>query len=49
MVLNFENEKLIRELKRIKPKRVLIQLAEGVKQNAFDILKVFEDLNIEAI
>ncbi|MCX6750076.1 MAG: diphthamide biosynthesis enzyme Dph2 [Candidatus Pacearchaeota archaeon] len=49
MVLNLEYEKLTRELKRIRPKRVLIQLAEGVKQNAFDILKVFEDLNIEAI
>lgn len=49
MVLNFENEKLIRELKRIKPKRVLIQLPEGVKQNSFDILKIFEDMNIEAI
>ncbi len=49
MVLNFENEKLIRELKRIKPKRVLVQLPEGVKQNAFDILKIFEDLNIESV
>lgn len=49
MVLNFENEKLIRELKRIKPRRVLIQLPEGVKQNSFDILKIFLDLNIEPI
>lgn len=49
MALNFENEKLIRELKRIKPKRVLIQLPEGVKQNAFDVLKIFKKLNIEAI
>lgn len=49
MTLNFENEKLIRELKRIKPKRVLIQLPEGVKQNAFDILKVFKDMNIDAV
>lgn len=49
MVLNFENEKLIRELKRIKPKRVLIQLPEGVKQNAFDVLKIFSDLDIEAV
>jgi 2-(3-amino-3-carboxypropyl)histidine synthase len=49
MVLNFENEKLIGELNRIKPKRVLIQLPEGVKQNAFDILKIFEDLNIETV
>jgi 2-(3-amino-3-carboxypropyl)histidine synthase len=49
MTLNFENEKLIKELKRIKPKRVLIQLPEGVKQNAFDVLKVFEDLKIEVV
>jgi 2-(3-amino-3-carboxypropyl)histidine synthase len=49
MTLNFENEKLIRELKRIKPKRVLIQLPEGVKQNAFDLLKIFHNLNIEAV
>jgi len=49
MTLNFENEKLIKELKRIKPKRVLVQLPEGVKQNAFDVLKIFEDLKIEAI
>lgn len=47
MALNFETEKLIRELKKIKPKKVLIQLPEGVKQNAFDILKIFKDLNIE--
>lgn len=49
MVLNFENEKLIKELKRIKPKKVLVQLPEGVKQNAFDILSIFENLNIEVV
>jgi len=49
MTLNFENKKLIRELKRIKPKRVLVQLPEGVKQNAFDILSIFENLNIEVV
>jgi len=49
MTLNFENEKLIKELKRIKPKRVLVQLPEGVKQNAFDILSIFENLNIEVV
>jgi 2-(3-amino-3-carboxypropyl)histidine synthase len=49
MTFNFENEKLIKELKRIKPKRVLIQLPEGIKQNAFDVLKIFQDLNIEAV
>jgi len=49
MVLNFEYEKLARELKRIRPKRVLIQLPEGVKQNAFEVLKIFQDLDIEPI
>lgn len=47
MVLNFESEKLIRELKRLKPKRVLVQFPEGVKQNAFDILKIFQNMKIE--
>lgn len=49
MALNFENEKLIKELNKIKPKRVLIQLPEGVKQNAFEILKIFQDLKIGAV
>jgi len=49
MTLNFENEKLIKELKRIKPKRVLVQLPEGVKQNAFDILSIFENMNVEVV
>lgn len=49
MALNFENEKLVKELKRIRPKRVLVQLPEGIKQNAFEISKIFEDLKIEAI
>ena len=49
MVLNFENERLVKELKRLKPKKVLIQLPEGIKQNSFDILKTFHDLKIEAI
>jgi 2-(3-amino-3-carboxypropyl)histidine synthase len=51
MTFNFESEKLIRELKKIKPipKKVLVQLPEGVKQNAFDILKIFQDLKIEVV
>ena len=49
MVLNFEKAKLIKELKRIKPKKVLIQLPEGIKQNAFDILPVFKKLKIETV
>jgi len=49
MVLNFEKEKLEKELKKIKPKKVLIQLPEGIKQNAFDILSIFKKLKIETI
>jgi 2-(3-amino-3-carboxypropyl)histidine synthase len=49
MALNFEIEKLKKELKKIKPKKVLVQLPEGVKQNAFDILNIFNDLKIEVV
>ena len=49
MTLNFETEFLIRELKKRKPKKVLVQLAEGIKQNAIDFAPVFEKLGIEAI
>ena len=37
MALNFEKNKLIKELKILKPKKVLIQLPEGVKQNVAEI------------
>lgn len=49
MTLNFETDYLIDELKKIKPKKVLVQLPEGVKQNAFEIAKIFNDLNIETV
>ena len=49
MTLNFEREKYISELKRIKPKRVLVQLPEGIKQNALDIVKDIEALGIEVV
>jgi len=49
MVLDFEKEKLERELKKLKPKRVLIQLAEGIKQNSTELIEVFNKLGIEAI
>ncbi|MDP2628286.1 MAG: diphthamide biosynthesis enzyme Dph2 [Nanoarchaeota archaeon] len=49
MVLNFELDKLTRDLKRIKPKRVLVQLPEGIKQNAMEIAKEIESLGIETI
>ncbi len=45
MVFDFEIEKLIKELKKIKPnpKRILIQLPEGIKQNAFEIKNAIEN------
>ena len=49
MALDFEIPKLIRELKKRKPRKVLVQLAEGIKQNANEISKVFDDLGIETI
>src|SRR3972149_11415685 len=49
MVLNFETEKLVRELKKIKPKRVLVQLPEGIKQNAIEIAQTIEKLGIETV
>jgi len=49
MALNFEIPKLEKELKKRKPKKVLVQLAEGIKQNASEIAEVFEKLGIEVI
>jgi len=49
MTLDFEKEKLIKELKKRKPKRVLIQLAEGIKQNSTEMAEIFNELGIEAI
>ena len=49
MVLDFEKEKLIRELKKRKPKRVLVQLAEGIKKHAPEISSWIEPLGIEVI
>ena len=49
MTLNFEKEKLIEELKKRKPKKVLVQLAEGIKQNATEISGWIEKLGIEVV
>jgi 2-(3-amino-3-carboxypropyl)histidine synthase len=49
MTLDFEKEKLISELKERKPKKVLVQLAEGIKQNAPEISEWIESLGIECI
>jgi 2-(3-amino-3-carboxypropyl)histidine synthase len=47
MTLDFEKEKFVKELKKRKPKRILVQLAEGIKQNAPDILNVVEKLGMD--
>jgi 2-(3-amino-3-carboxypropyl)histidine synthase len=49
MTLNFELDKLKSKLLARAPKKVLVQLPEGVKQNAFEVKKVIEDLDIEVI
>ncbi len=49
MTLNFELPKLVSELKRLKPSKVLVQLPEGIKQNAFEIQKTIESLKIKVI
>lgn len=49
MTLNFEPEKLVAELKKANPKKVLVQLPEGIKQNAFQIQKLIGELGIEVV
>lgn len=48
-MLDFEKEKLITELKKRKPKRVLVQLAEGIKKHAPEISSWITGLGIEVI
>ena len=49
MTLDFEKDKLIAELKERKPKKVLVQLAEGIKRDAHEIAGWIEGLGIECI
>lgn len=49
MALDFEKEKLVSELKERKPKKVLVQLSEGIKQNAPELSEIIEGLGIECI
>jgi len=49
MTLEFEKEKLISELTERKPKKVLVQLAEGIKRDASEISNWIESLGIECI
>jgi 2-(3-amino-3-carboxypropyl)histidine synthase len=49
MTLDFEKEKLIEELKKAKPKKVLVQLAEGLKKNASEIEKWIKACGVEVV
>ncbi len=49
MTLDFEKEKLINGLKKRKPKKVLVQLAEGIKKNAPEIGEWIKACGIEVI
>jgi len=49
MTLDFEEEFMIVELKRRKPKKVLVQLPEGIKTEALAIKDKIEKLGIEVI
>jgi 2-(3-amino-3-carboxypropyl)histidine synthase len=49
MTLNFETDFLEKELKKRKPKKVLVQLAEGIKKNAIDFAPIFDKLGIEVV
>lgn|SRR3989344_375177 len=49
MAFDFEYNKMKEELHKIKPKRVLVQLPEGIKQKAFEVKKEIEELGIEVI
>ena len=49
MTLNFEIPTLIKELKKRKPKKILVQLPEGIKQNVSEISDAIENLGIEVI
>jgi len=49
MTLNFEIDFLTEEIKKRKPKKVLVQLPEGVKQNAFEIAEVLKKLGVEVV
>jgi len=49
MTLDFEKDFLIEELKKRKPKKVLVQLAEGIKKNSPEISQWIEELGIECI
>jgi 2-(3-amino-3-carboxypropyl)histidine synthase len=49
MVLNFQKPKLINELRKLKPKKVLVQLPEGIKQNAYEIKELIEQMNISVV
>lgn len=49
MVLDFEEDFFMSELKRLKPKKIMIQLPEGIKVKAIEMQEKIESLGIEVI
>ncbi len=49
MTLNFELDKALNEVKKAKAKKVLVQLPEGIKQNAFEIQEEISKLGVEVV
>jgi 2-(3-amino-3-carboxypropyl)histidine synthase len=49
MVLDFQEDYLFAELKKRKPKKVLVQLPEGIKTKAIELKEKIEELGIEVV
>jgi 2-(3-amino-3-carboxypropyl)histidine synthase len=49
MVLDFEEDFFMSELKRLKPKKIMVQLPEGIKVKAIEMQEKIESLGIEVI
>lgn len=48
-MLDFQEDYLIKELKKQKPKKVLVQLPEGIKTKAIELREKIEKLGIEVV
>ncbi|MEM4605884.1 MAG: diphthamide biosynthesis enzyme Dph2 [Candidatus Pacearchaeota archaeon] len=46
---DFEEKKLLEKIEKIKPKKVLIQIPEGIKKELFELIKPLEKRGIEVI
>ena len=49
MALDLELDKLTTGLKKLKPKKVLVQLPEGIKKHSFEIQKIINKLGIGVV